>query len=77
MTHDRAEKRKNDYKHAVRKREIVRNWHFGELYDNLHQYSKNKIHCSCALCREKSKDDYSIADKRKKQSMKEQEDDTI
>ena len=20
-------------------------------YDNLHQYSKNKIHCSCPLCR--------------------------
>ena len=24
-------------------------------YDNLHQYSKNKIHCSCAACSKKSK----------------------
>lgn len=67
MTHDRAEKRKNDYKHAVRKREIVKNWHIGELYDNLHQYSKNKIHCSCALCRNKGK---SIKDKKTEERMR-------
>ena len=24
-------------------------------YDNLHQYSKNKIHCSCSVCRKKTK----------------------
>lgn len=31
-------------------------WHYnGEYYDNLHQYSKNKIHCSCPLCSSKSK----------------------
>lgn len=26
-------------------------------YNNLHQYSKNKIHCSCPLCRAKKKFD--------------------
>lgn len=31
-------------------------WHYGgEYYDNLHQYSKNKIHCSCSFCSRKSK----------------------
>jgi hypothetical protein len=24
-------------------------------YDNLHQYSKNKVHCSCPMCSPKSK----------------------
>ena len=24
-----------------------------DMYDNLHQYSKNKIHCSCPDCRGK------------------------
>lgn len=24
-------------------------------YDNLHQYSKNKIHCSCPMCAAKTK----------------------
>ena len=24
-------------------------------YDNLHQYSKNKIHCSCPMCSPKTK----------------------
>ena len=27
-------------------------------YNNLHQYSKNKIHCSCPLCAAKSKTKY-------------------
>lgn len=25
------------------------------FYDNLHQYSKNKIHCSCPLCSAKTR----------------------
>ena len=25
------------------------------FYDNLHQYSKNKIHCSCAMCSAKTR----------------------
>ena len=46
-----AEKRHNDWKKAIRKRNITRTWHWKEdYYDNLHQYSKNKIHCSCGMC---------------------------
>jgi len=53
---NRAEKRHNDWKKAIRKRKIVKEvycWN-NELYDNLHQYSKNKIHCSCPFCRAKT-----------------------
>ncbi len=76
-----AEKRHNDWKKAIRKRKIDRevqgtagSQH--DLYDNLHQYSKNKIHCSCPLCRGKT--DYNsnhvtISDKRKLDEMNSQE----
>ena len=50
-----AEKRHNDWKKAIRKRKIIRQYGF-DYYDNLHQYSKNKIHCSCPLCRAKTRD---------------------
>ena len=50
----RAERRYNDIIKALRKREITRNKYHTiydtEYYDNLHQYSKNKIHCSCPMC---------------------------
>ena len=26
-----------------------------DLYKNLHQYSKNKIHCSCSMCSAKTR----------------------
>ena len=39
---------------ALRKRRIAREICGWEMYDNLHQYSKNKIHCSCPLCRAKT-----------------------
>ena len=26
-----------------------------EYYDNLHQFSKNKIHCSCGMCSTKTR----------------------
>ena len=46
-----AEKRHNDWKKAIRKRKIARSRNQQEdYYDNLHQYSKNKIHCSCGMC---------------------------
>lgn len=49
----RASRRKRDFAEAKRKRDIcVKNYGF-EYYDNLHQYSKNKIHCSCPMCRGK------------------------
>ena len=40
---------------AKRKQKISRSiysspYSSGDFYNNLHQYSKNKIHCSCPLC---------------------------
>ena len=55
----RAERRHNDVRKALRKRNIVRTVYSSfvdsEWYDNLHQYSKNKIHCSCPMCSAKTK----------------------
>ena len=45
-----ALKRHNDWKKAVRKKNICEHIYGLEYYDNLHQYSKNKIHCSCPIC---------------------------
>lgn len=52
---DRAWNRKMSIRKARRKKRIAdeiysTNKEF-PWYDNLHQYSKNKIHCSCPLCR--------------------------
>ena len=54
-----AEKRHNDFKKAIRKRNIDRELDAASIYhhdwyDNLHQYSKNKIHCSCPDCSPKT-----------------------
>ena len=44
---------------AIRKRRIAEEIYPGEKsnpwYDNLHQYSKNKIHCSCPMCSTKTR----------------------
>ena len=48
-----AEKRHNDWKKAIRKKKII-NAYGWDYYDNLHQYSKNKIHCSCPMCSAKT-----------------------
>lgn len=37
--------RRVSYLKAVRKQRI-----YPGYYGNLHQYSKNKIHCSCPMC---------------------------
>ena len=68
-----AEKRHNDWTKAIRKQKIIQDvyrWPQG-YYDNLHQYSKNKIHCSCPMCRgfEKS-GEYNISDLRKLEQAK-------
>ena len=57
-----------------------------DYYDNLHQYSKNKIHCSCPMCSAKTRNkrkrngnrwgfapsiNYKISDKRKVEAMEE------
>ena len=48
----RGKRRKQDYEKAIskyKKDKTVRN--FGNpRYNNIHQYSKNKIHCSCLMC---------------------------
>lgn len=75
--HDRGLRRKNDYVHALRKQRKSRDsmlFDSNPWYDNLHQYSKNKIHCSCGMCnRRKSSTDagnncvkhYSFTDQKK------------
>ena len=50
----RAKRRKKDVSKALRKRNIVLNRGSRDWYGSLHQYSKNKIHCSCPMCRFKS-----------------------
>lgn len=44
---------------ALRKRRIAREVYYdGDIhpyYSNLHQYSKNKIHCSCPMCSTKTR----------------------
>lgn len=49
--------RKAERKRRIARR-IYRSWNSGfnwEYYDNLHQYSKNKIHCSCPHCSSKTR----------------------
>jgi hypothetical protein len=54
MSHTKQQTRENTWKHAIRKRRIAREVLKWDYYNNLHQYSKNKIHCSCPLCRGES-----------------------
>ena len=52
---DRAWNRKMSMRKARRKKRITEEvYYLGKefpYYGNLHQYSKNKIHCSCPMCR--------------------------
>ena len=70
---DRGLRRKRDFVHAIRKKKMsdfdVRPWTDGHCanyvirqswYNNLHQYSKNKIHCSCPLCKSRSGENNSV-----------------
>lgn len=50
----RSQRRHTDYAKAIRKRDISKHNYGFDYYDNLHEYSKNKIHCSCPLCRAKT-----------------------
>ena len=75
MNRSKAENRYNSYIKALRKQRIARDIYYGDVdyYDNLHQYSKNKIHCSCPLCSTKTNNkqsfgktiNYKISDLRK------------
>lgn len=80
---NRAEKRHNDWKKAIRKREISRKVYRlnQDWYDNLHQFSKNKVHCSCPFCRAKTAKNkqiwsggknWSIRDERRIEEMEDQ-----
>lgn len=43
---------------ALRKQRLAKELsYYGapDYYDNLHQYSKNKIHCSCPACQRKTR----------------------
>ena len=77
---NRAEKRHNDWIKAIRKRRIIIAYGW-DYYDNLHQYSKNKIHCSCPMCRAKTakrkgwdtnRKNWCIADEKRIEEMQDQ-----
>jgi hypothetical protein len=88
MSKGRAYNRDVSLRKALRKKRISD--HFWSncppYYNNLHQYSKNKIHCSCPLCSQKTKNkgkrkkknynpthNYKASDLRKKVAMDLQE----
>lgn len=80
---DRGWRRKKDFSKAKRKRIIdAAVYGYGTRwypwYNNLHQYSKNKIHCSCPMCSSKTNNkrnkhvpskNYKISELRKINSM--------
>ena len=49
-----AKRRKQSVSKATRKQNLSKQIYGMDWYDNLHQFSKNKIHCSCQLCRFRS-----------------------
>jgi hypothetical protein len=55
----RAFNRDVSYRKAKRKQRIAKEVYYDgdkhPYYDNLHQYSKNKIHCSCPMCAAKTR----------------------
>lgn len=59
MTRTRAWRRHKDYIKARRKQRLDQSYNthtwWVPWYPNLHEYSKNKIHCSCPICRRKTK----------------------
>ena len=84
------------YRKAKRKQRITEEVYGDGLshpyYDNLHQFSKNKVHCSCPICSAKTRNkgkrrhgagrrapsiNYKISDLRKIQSMDSQFEDMI
>lgn len=84
MIHDRAYTRAKDWTKAIRKYNIDHSKAGRDvpMYDNLHQYADNKIHCSCPLCSAKtnnkchngprgweSSKNWSITDQRKLDDM--------
>lgn len=84
-----GENRRRSILKALRKRRIDRAIYphpENGYYDNLHQYSKNKIHCSCPMCSDKTRQNgrthykraipgfnYKISDVRKIQKLEYEE----
>jgi hypothetical protein len=88
-----GENRRGSILKALRKRRIdheVYSYYYrdfdGGYYNNLHQYSKNKIHCSCPQCSAKTRNkgskthkgmspgiNYKISDIRKIQKLEYEE----
>ena len=70
---ENQKKRKASVVVALRKRAKSKAIYRGhEFYDNLHQYSKNKIFCSCEMCRFRSPwnpEEKTMSDARKTDSM--------
>lgn len=82
MKRSKDEIRNLNWKHAMRKRRISQEIYKWDRYENLHQYSKNKIHCSCPDCRgkwysvgENSRKNLKICEQARLREMDEQEDD--
>lgn len=50
----RAERRRNNIIKSLRKQKLCQEIYHLNWYDNLHEYSKNKIHCSCPMCAAKT-----------------------
>lgn len=81
----RAENRKNSIRKAKHKEYIVKQvYKWDGWYKNLHEYSKNKVFCSCECCSGISKTNpkghyssgkrnWSTADRKKWERMNEQE----
>ena len=86
---NRGWRRKNDFSKAKRKKDIDKIWSvriscYNPYYKNLHEYSKNKIHCSCGMCSAKTRNkgkrrmipknyspsiNYTIKDQKRKDEM--------
>ena len=103
MKRTRAERRHNDFAKAKRKWRLdldtaldlhaeeskdSYNSKYWLTYNNLHQYSKNKIYCSCWMCAKKTNPrkfkhmhgapmNWSVSDKRKLEDMDNQEQEQI
>lgn len=50
----RADRRRLRLRHIKRKKRISSHYGTGAYYTDDGRYSKNKIHCSCPLCKEKA-----------------------
>lgn len=67
---NRAERRKLNIAKSLRKKKLANELYKLEYYNNLHQFSKNKIHCSCEYCKNHRKiDGPKISDIRKLEKM--------